>query len=365
MPFQISTLNPKSTRSSSAARILLLALLAIAASHPSVTAQDADIDRLSDSWTFNLYLENDLIAGTDRNYTNGTKLSWISPDVTRFRDVEEAVWLQGFVSRLPYINKDGLQRNVVVSLGQNMYTPENISATDFIPDDRPYGGWLYLGFGFHSKTTHVLDSWEINLGIVGPYSFAADTQKFVHAIIDSPRPKGWHHQIGTEPGVNFVYVHKKRFFELGADDGWKVEAFRHYGGSLGNVAAYLNAGLELRAGWRLPSDFGSSLIRMAGESGSPTSSRDPRYLVEDRQLGFAIDASVDARVVGRDIFLDGNTFRDSPSLDKEPYVGDATLGASILYRNWKFSFTQVFRTRQFDLQDNAHSFGSLNLSYVY
>ena len=33
-------------------------------------------------WTFNLHFENDVFSNTDHDYTNGFKLSWVSPDLT-------------------------------------------------------------------------------------------------------------------------------------------------------------------------------------------------------------------------------------------------------------------------------------------
>jgi len=37
------------------------------------------------AWTFSVYFENDLFTHTDKHYTNGTKLSWISPDLTSYK----------------------------------------------------------------------------------------------------------------------------------------------------------------------------------------------------------------------------------------------------------------------------------------
>jgi lipid A 3-O-deacylase len=36
--------------------------------------------------TFSLYFENDLFADTDQGYTNGIKLSWISPDLAGYAE---------------------------------------------------------------------------------------------------------------------------------------------------------------------------------------------------------------------------------------------------------------------------------------
>ena len=71
------------------------------------------------------------------------------------------------------------------------------------------------------------------------------------------------------------------------------------------------------------------------------------------------------RLVARDNFLDGNTFSDSHHVDKEPLVGDAGFGVSLIWRNLKVSYARVLRTREFELQANSQRFGSISLSYIY
>jgi len=102
-------------------------------------------------------------------------------------------WSLPYVRWLPFINEPGFQRNVALSMGQNMYTPTDISREDLIEDDRPYAGWAYLGIAFHSKNERRLDTMEFQLGIVGPASGAEQAQKVVHRKIDNPRPKATLH----------------------------------------------------------------------------------------------------------------------------------------------------------------------------
>ncbi len=73
-------------------------------------------------------------------------------------------------------------------------------------------------------------------------------------------------------------------------------------------------------------------------------------------------ASVEARGVARDIFLDGNTFRDSQSINKKPVVADGRLGAVAVLGATQLSFTHVFQMRGFDGQPHPDQFGSLSLS---
>src|SRR3990172_786651 len=45
--------------------------------------------------TFSILFENDLFADTDRHYTNGIKLSWMSRDLRQFRQWEHTpTWLR-------------------------------------------------------------------------------------------------------------------------------------------------------------------------------------------------------------------------------------------------------------------------------
>jgi hypothetical protein len=134
-----------------------------------------------------------------------------------------------------------------------------------------------------------------------------------------------------------------------------VDSILHAGGAVGNVATYLNSGMEVRFGVNLPRNFGVSLIRPAGSTRfSPT----PMPSV-------FLFAAVNGKYVLRDIFLDGNTFTDSHSIDKKVFVADLACGLTISYRNLMVTYTQVTRSRQFVGQDDAHDFGSLTLSFFF
>jgi lipid A 3-O-deacylase len=74
---------------------------------------------------------------------------------------------------------------------------------------------------------------------------------------------------------------------------------------------------------------------------------------------------MDTRLVAHDIFLDGNTFRNSHSVEKEPVVSDLSTGVAFTVSRWKYSIAHVYRTKEFDQQDHAQSYGSLTLSYSW
>jgi lipid A 3-O-deacylase len=67
----------------------------------------------------------------------------------------------------------------------------------------------------------------------------------------------------------------------------------------------------------------------------------------------------------QNIFLDGNTFKESHSVNKKPVVGDVQAGAVIQYDRLRVSYTQIFRSKEFDDQDQPHNSGSLSVSYQF
>ncbi|MDO6564352.1 lipid A deacylase LpxR family protein [Amphritea sp. 1_MG-2023] len=329
--------------------------------------------------TFTFYLENDLFADTDQQYTNGIRFSWTSPDLTSYLDDKSLpVWVRrynryitaplGLYDDTPR-NQDEIVRNLVISLGQLMFTPQDNKRTTVDTDDRPYAGWLYLGMGYHLKHDQRMDSAIMNIGMVGPASMAQEAQNLVHDLRGIEKFEGWDNQLNNELGVQIVYERKYRTPVKRVKGALEYDVIWHGGASLGNVATYVNAGGEFRLGWFLPDDFGTSSLRPGGNNSAP-GSQDLRTLATtgySREQNFGLHGFIafDGRWVIRDIFLDGNTFSDSHSVNKRNFVADLSIGASMLIDDWKVSYARVFRSQEFDTQDETHSFGSISASYSF
>jgi len=315
--------------------------------------------------TFSVLFENDLFTGDDRYYTNGIKLSWMSRDLRQFKQWEHTPeWMRGFFESMDRVHP-GREKNVGFFIGQKLFTPRDIQERALIPDDRPYAGWLFGGMSLNSKNTRALDTFELQLGIVGPAALGEQTQNFVHEVRDIPTAEGWDNQIDNEVAFSLFYQRKQRFWDyfepsslLGAD------VIGHAGAAAGTVYTYANAGVELRFGRNIPSDFGTSLIRPGGDVSAPVLTADaPRH--DPDRFGVHVFGAITGRAVLRDIFLDGNTFGDSHGVDKENLVGDFIWGAGVTFRRMKLTYSQVYRSQEFEDQDDTSKYGSLNFTLVY
>lgn len=326
----------------------------------SRAAQDSTKDPAPPGYfdTLTLYFENDTFAGTDRDYTNGIKLSWSTP----YGDLEKTslpAWSFPFFNYLPFVNQPGGHHAVSLSVGQDIFTPVETTRADLVEDDRPYAGYLYFAAGFHTRRAQHKDSWELSLGVVGPASLAEKSQNLVHDAIGDVRAKGWDHQLNNEVTLDLTCERQWRQWTKNWDGPFTLDFIPHLGGRLGTVKTYLNTGGEIRFGWQLPQDFGSCPIRGGCETNSAFNDDDHR----GSSVHFFVAG--DGKAVFRDIFLDGNTFSSSHSVDKKTLVAEMMAGIVWQKDRFKITYAHIYRTKEFDTQRNNLVYGSLSLALVY
>ena len=344
----------------------------------SAIAGDGQDAGANDFGTWSFQLENDLFAGTDQHYTNGLRVSWLSPHgdtvevLELARDALEAVALDE-----DDISQGNKQVHFGASAGQDIYTPADRYRTDIVSDDRPYAGWLYGAAALHTITDHGklnpakagikdLESVELQVGVVGPWALGEQAQNLIHEVRLIDTFDGWGNQINNEPGIMLLYERKWRLGPpkpvLGgtgrALSGLEFDVIPSAGASLGNVITEARAGGALRLGWNIPENFGPPSLIQGGapfhEWTSTTTGGD---------LSFYLFATAEGRFVARNIFLDGNTFEDSHSVDKRNWVGDLSVGLSMLVGPVNVTYASAFRTREFEGQDRLNRFGSLTLTW--
>lgn len=328
-------------------RIVLSAVLFLAITSPLLAAED--MRKEDDKGIFNVVVENDIFAGSDSDYTNGVRFAWLSSED------HMPGWVQSVASVLP-IAGDGNKR-VSIAAGQSMFAPEDLTRRDLVVGDQPYAGWLYGSVGMVSDTGKTLDNVVLTLGVVGPYSLAEPIQELVHYVVDSPQPKGWNNQLKNEPGIVLTYERKWRSIYDISPFGLSADVTPHAGINLGNINTDATVGATFRLGYDLPADYGPPRIRPS----LPGSD----FFIPTQELGGYLFTTISERAVARNIFLDGNTFEDSPSVSKKNFVTSLQMGAAVTYGETRLSYTQVFLTKEYDTQKHPSVFGALTLSHRF
>ncbi len=330
--------------------ITLLALLAASAS--SLGAPP----RPPEGSEFQLFIENDMLASSDRYYTNGIKFGGGVPlDILQVPAAE-------LLRQLAPVG--GSTVHLGMFFGQNLYTPRSITTSTPQPFDRPWAAWLYLGGVAQRAKDNRLDTVELDVGIVGPSALGREVQSGWHKLINSPEPMGWHTQIPNEPAFLVSYLAKSKHV-LGSPAGIDLEVVPHGGITVGTVMTLARGGGIVRLG-RHMTGFGPDTIEPGGAM-----LQNMRRDIEpgrSNNLEWYVFAGVDHRLVAHNIFLDGTVFRDSPSVQRRPHVYDLTLGFSMRIDPVRFSLTRVQRSEEFytaSSRGGRQTFDSINLGIEF
>lgn len=309
---------------------------------PVASDQEPVLTEPAREWSLSLHWENDTFAGTDRFYTDGVSLAVTHTGPS---------WLDPVADLLPW--GEG-RRTVGYDAGQIMVTPEKTGLPIPDPNDRPYAGILWVGLALHVEKARDYHGLKFITGMVGPASLAKETQQFVHELLGQSVPQGWDYQLHDEPVLNLVYEYRHKFHLLGRREGWSVEALPMGNAMLGNVSTQVQVGGQLRMGWHIPNDFGTTLMR--GMVHLPPPRRDPN----DRRWGLYAFGGGGLNLVARNITLDGNTWRSSRSVDKKWFVPAAEFGVAVDTPRVLASFSYVFWSEEFKNQPEPAEFGAFS-----
>jgi len=288
--------------------------------------------------TFSFHIENDGLAGPgDRYYTSGLLLSGSRP---------------GAPGWLPDFGVPEGDKSWAWEVGQVISTPLDVSRGKPHPGDRPYAGILFLAGSLQVRRERGMDQLKVTTGILGPAAGGREVQGLVHRALGTSDPSGWNHQLGQEVLLNLAYEHRHRVRLAPRREAWGAELIALGGAMVGNMLTRARAGLRLRWGYRLPDDFGQTLIRGAGQFPSPGRSG----------FGFRIMTGITGTFSVRDITIDGNTFRDSFSADRRPFFASYELGAAVAFRHVELAYAIVFTGREFDGQRGNDYFGAFSVT---
>lgn len=333
-------------------RLFLTLCIFSALAHGEETVAQQKIEQYGSA--FALYVENDSRSvggpGSDQAYTNGIKFSYI------YAENRVPAWSKNSLHDLRWLRPtlDKSKVNFEISLGHQIYTPNNTATANFIPDDRPYSGWLFLGFATNLKEETVSHFIELDIGMVGPSALGKQVQNNYHKLIGVAPAEGWKNGLKDEPTLQLFY--QKRFKYLSTNN---FDLIPYYGAAFGNVQIGAHIGGLARFGFNLPDDFGPS--RPSASDGDSFISPNPAR--DSHKLGYYIFGGARGNGIARNIFLDGNTFQSSHHVNKYPFGFDTEVGLGFQLFPVAAIWRYVVRSPEFKERPTFNSFACLNIMY--
>lgn len=327
-------------------------LFGIAFPQPGIA--DADEVPMLRKTYWSIQFENDFFTRSgDRYYTHGSQASGLIMG-------ETPRWLESIGLAVPGYETDGKVRGTNYTIGQQIFTPDDTTSAELVENDRPYAGYYFVSAGLLSRINHtdLFDSGnllEFTIGIAGPASMGEDTQTSFHDLINVENPRGWENQLHNELGLGVSYSRMWRFV-YPVSDRIEFGIGPQLTATLGNVYTYAAGGVMFRVGTQLKKDFAPPSVR-PGFPGTPLFRVGSDY-------SWYFYAGFEGRLVGRNIFLDGNTFRDSHSVEKEKLVGDYQYGLVVRIKRVRLALTNIYRTKEFTTQKEESQYGAVNVSFA-
>ena len=310
------------------------------------------------SW-YTLSAENDafgVLHHSDNGYSNGISYSWGHVGFDAFDTLAMPQWIRA-ISTWTWLN-DGSNKDYAIAYGvaQGMYTPEEIEDPELNPDDRPYAGTLLWKPEINSIATHYANNMGLTLGVVGPASLAEYSQKITHKLIGAAEPQGWEHQIGNEPVFRVEAERIQRLGNISLTDTTIVDVLAIGEAAVGNLKSDIGGGLGLRIGNTLNNNF-AFYHPLAGRAANTFAAE------RTNRFSWQFVASVYGSYVFNDITLDGNTFKDSHSVELIHEQAFVSLSAACSWYNWGIIFSTQRGTEQFEGQPDITNFGALSVTY--
>jgi hypothetical protein len=195
--------------------------------------------------------------------------------------------------------------------------------------------------------------------MVGPSALGEQAQDSIHQVLGAPHPQGWDSQLHDEFAFAASFDRRWRLPWLnastGALGGLEMDLTPSAGFTLGTLRDEAHAGLTARIGHGIVYDYGPLRVR-------PSLAGVEHFNEPLGGYSWSFFIGVQGRAVARDLFLDGNTFQDSASVERKPLVADLQAGFDVIIGETRIAYTYVTRTEEFTTQSEQQDFGAISIS---
>jgi lipid A 3-O-deacylase len=250
---------------------------------------------------------------------------------TKWSFIEENDYFTFFNSDADYTQGLHIKRETkdeAFSLGQRIFTPLHKKIAPPDPKERPYAGYIYFRYDIKEKLDEENEIfYSIEPGWIGPGALGKEAQCGVHKLLSQACPKGWPYQLHNELGLTLrlgvINTTYRDFFIFNGNHKNTIIL------EVGNISTAAHISSEVR--W------------------------------ESKHLYYF--AGPHLHLIARDITLDGNTFRDSPSVDKHHVVSELRGGIGAKYDAYAITWFIAVRSPQFSTQGSSYNFGGVEINW--
>lgn len=283
----------------------------------------------------------------DKYYTAGVRLGFISKESSALKFLRFASLQQFFTP--------SAATSFGLAIKQEMYAPKDRFSPIPPADDHPYGGYVGATFSSLTRSAYIFENLSIDLGLVGKASGAKEVQDLIHDLTNNAHLAGWGTQLRNEFILNAHWGISASIPQILEATAHSLDLMPQFSLNLGNARIHAQASLLMRFGYALSPNTAPMLIN-SGFVGAPSPSR-----------SFCLYGFVGAgvRAVGRNIFLQGNTFAPHFAVEKTivimPFMAEFIWGGVLEYRRFMLTLSVVHRSKEFATQDGFHNFGLISL----
>jgi hypothetical protein len=285
-----------------------------------------------------LITENDLYTSVknDKYYTNGLEI---------------------FYRFLIKNNQEKIsKKSIELKIGQYIYSPKFINKGAISVIDRPFAGYI---FGAVEKSSFYKNEsvfkGGIELGFLGSYSFARETQNKLHKVLGYKPVYGWETQVANAVGIQtHLLFSNKLLSKLNSD---KVDFFFQSDVDLGTIFTSISTGFVSRIGFRkLVTIYDSNLY------GASMTTK-----TKELQSEFYFYIAPSIKYQFYDATIQGSLFNDySPvTFDLIPLRFNGEAGVKYRKNNLNLSYAFIYRSKELhNVINTGYFYGSIVISYL-
>ncbi|GLS89218.1 membrane protein [Psychromonas marina] len=301
-----------------------------------------------------LIFENDTFFRDDGLYSNGLFLNWGYNHVAALDDQNLPAWIAYLANKTHLTGNTNNNYSISYGFGQQLQTATDISLEELVEEDAPYVGLLAWEVSLLAYDEQMSDEVGLILGAVGPIAGGEFVQSMVHSVLAGREPQGWDNQISNE----LVFrLQTRRIWRAYQSDfaGAEFDLLTGLDGGVGNLRSDLSTGIGVRFGQRLTESFSSATVfpvqKFNGLNNTP--------------YGWYLFLNASASYVANDIFINGNTFQDSHSVDLIHPQATVSVGFMANIYNFSILYTLLYATDEYQGQAEDSRFGSIAITYHF